>query len=190
MVLQIPEGAIVRSNAESKLTIFEVQNLVTHEECQHLIEAAGGQPLHAARVADAEATEGVLGRTAEGRTAKVTCLENNVVLDSIVQRTAEMLLVDEKCFERAQIVHYCEGDEYRWHYDAFDMECSQKVHTTVRGQRLLTVILYLNDVNNGGETSFKHLELSVKPVEGSALVFENVASKKMKPHRESLHSGK
>ena len=33
------------------------------------------------------------------------------------------------------------------------------------------MLIYLNDVNDGGHTSFPILELSIKPEQGSALVF-------------------
>lgn len=39
------------------------------------------------------------------------------------------------------------------------------------GQRVTTVLVYLNDVHQGGETSFPVLHLSIKPQRGMALVF-------------------
>ena len=39
------------------------------------------------------------------------------------------------------------------------------------GQRTVTVLLYLNDVSQGGQTSFPNLNLHVQPKQGMALVF-------------------
>jgi prolyl 4-hydroxylase len=190
MVLSVPGAEVL---CTSPISILKIENMVSKEECVHLIEAAKRQPLRAARVTaeftDNDASD---GRIAEGRSARVTCLEGDEVLAGVVRRTADMLGVnDPRHFERVQIVHYSEGGQYLWHFDAFDMEAECKQ----QGQRLVTVLLYLNDVGAGGETGFKNVvegggHLSVDPTRGSALVFENVlASKKGVPHRHSLHSG-
>lgn len=39
------------------------------------------------------------------------------------------------------------------------------------GNRLATIIVYLNDVKSGGATCFKDLDLQIKPVKGKALLF-------------------
>jgi prolyl 4-hydroxylase len=39
------------------------------------------------------------------------------------------------------------------------------------GQRTVTVLIYLNHVQLGGETSFPTLQLQIKPVQGMALIF-------------------
>lgn len=41
----------------------------------------------------------------------------------------------------------------------------------IGGQRVVTCICYLNNVDNGGETSFDQLGIDVKPKQGHALVF-------------------
>ncbi|ETO25077.1 hypothetical protein RFI_12067 [Reticulomyxa filosa] len=44
------------------------------------------------------------------------------------------------------------------------------------GPRILTFFIYLNDVEEGGETAFPHLSLSVKPKKGKAILWPNVPS--------------
>ena len=39
------------------------------------------------------------------------------------------------------------------------------------GQRIVTVLVYLNDVARGGATSFPNLKLQIQPRQGMALVF-------------------
>ena len=39
------------------------------------------------------------------------------------------------------------------------------------GQRIVTVLIYLNDVVQGGQTSFPQLGLNMQPKQGRALVF-------------------
>ena len=64
------------------------------------------------------------------------------------------------------------GEFYKPHYDAFDTASSDgRRFAQNGGQRVCTVLVYLNDVENGGETSFSKLGLRVKPRKGTALVF-------------------
>ena len=53
------------------------------------------------------------------------------------------------------------------HEDAFPAALADEN----RFQRHATVLLYLNTVESGGETTFSHLDVSVKPQAGSILVF-------------------
>ncbi len=71
------------------------------------------------------------------------------------------------CFEALQAAEYQQGQHFLEHEDAFPIEIAD----TNRFQRHATVLLYLNDVESGGETKFNHLGLSVKPKAGSVLLF-------------------
>ena len=46
----------------------------------------------------------------------------------------------------------------------------------VRGERLMTFMVYLSDVEAGGHTVFPNLGLSVPPVRGSALFWHTINS--------------
>ena len=52
-----------------------------------------------------------------------------------------------------------------------------------------TALVYLNDVEEGGETKFKNLNIQVKPKKGRIVVFENCYPESNEPHPNSLHSG-
>ena len=47
------------------------------------------------------------------------------------------------------------------------------------GHRLSTVLIYLNDVADGGSTSFTDLNLEVKPATGAAIFWHNVCPSKL-----------
>jgi hypothetical protein len=49
---------------------------------------------------------------------------------------------------------------------------------------------YLNDVEEGGATEFRDLNISVKPKKGSLLVWKNVLPGTTKVHPDSLHAGR
>jgi prolyl 4-hydroxylase len=69
--------------------------------------------------------------------------------------------------EGLQVLHYGPGQEYKAHYDFFGQNSP-----AARNNRISTLIIYLNDVEEGGETVFPLLQLEVKPKRGSALYFE------------------
>lgn len=71
------------------------------------------------------------------------------------------------CFEALQVARYTETQQFMEHQDAFPLMTARKNQF----QRLATVLVYLNDVAEGGTTDFTHLDLSITPKKGMALVF-------------------
>ena len=57
------------------------------------------------------------------------------------------------------------------------------------GQRVVTAIAYLNDVNKGGETSFPNVEKIVSPERGKIVVFHLCKKGTLEPNPNSLHGG-
>jgi len=81
-------------------------------------------------------------------------------------------------FEEPQLVWYQSGQQFSWHYDAIPPSL-----TANGGQRLATLLVYLDDVPSGGCTAFRDLQrggtddsgrplrLEVAPQKGKALLF-------------------
>ena len=75
-------------------------------------------------------------------------------------------------FEPAQITNYKLGQLYAAHFDAFDvtngpgLECA-----ATGGQRVATVLMYLNDCPSGGGTYFPRIDVRVMPKKGKVIVF-------------------
>ena len=62
---------------------------------------------------------------------------------------------------------YLPSQQYYQHFDAFNLdEEDGRRFAANGGQRTVTVLIYLNNVERGGETSFPTLQLQVKPVQG------------------------
>ena len=68
--------------------------------------------------------------------------------------------------EPLQLLRYAPGDEYRAHMDALANEPNQ---------RILTMIVYLSEEFEGGDTHFLRTDLSYKGGTGDALLFRNVS---------------
>ena len=85
------------------------------------------------------------------------------------------------------MIHYVRGQEYKPHCDAYDSSSDHgKANCRRGGNRLVTVLLYLSDVEQGGSTSFTHLGLACPAKKGRVLVFYNMESGKVDPRAPSL----
>jgi prolyl 4-hydroxylase len=101
----------------------------------------------------------------------------------------QMLGIPLEQMEEPQIVRYKTGEEFSWHYD--EVPAAQVANG---GQRLATLLIYLNTVQGGGGTIFRDLKdrdgnpLTMRPVQGSALLFFP-AYANGKPDDRTLHKG-
>ena len=54
---------------------------------------------------------------------------------------------------------------------------------------MVTALIYLNDVEEGGSTKFTKLDLDVSPTTGKLLIFENTLKDSINKHPLSEHAG-
>ncbi|MGL5936512.1 MAG: prolyl hydroxylase family protein [Cetobacterium sp.] len=101
-------------------------------------------------------------------------------------RIADIIGVEVSFLENIQILRYTVGGKYEPHYDFFDLEALPGSFKLLEegGQRVGTVILYLNRPDEGGETIFPLSGVSIFPVEGNLLYFQYPDMDKV-----SLHGG-
>ena len=89
--------------------------------------------------------------------------------------------------EALQILRYIKGGEYRPHLDYFPPYQPGSARLIERsGQRVGTLICYLNDVEAGGATIFPNLGLEVTPALGRAVFFNYTD---YTDYLSSLHGG-
>jgi prolyl 4-hydroxylase len=72
------------------------------------------------------------------------------------------------------------------HHDYIDFHLERS-----QGVRIITVFLYLNDVNDGGGTHFTRLNLTIQPKRGSVVIWPSVYDhdpnmKDPRTHHEAL----
>ncbi|MGG0892219.1 2OG-Fe(II) oxygenase [Cytobacillus horneckiae] len=165
-----------------KPVIIQMENVLTDEECDLLIEWAG-ERLQPSTVIDANsgAEKAAAGRTSKGMYFN---LRENQVISRIEKRIAEITSYPVENGEGLQVLKYKVGEEYKAHFDFFP---EKKVNQTKGGQRVATMLLYLNNVESGGETIFPKTNLSVVPKKGSA-VFFHYGNSLGEVDRMSLHS--
>ncbi|MEQ1806961.1 MAG: 2OG-Fe(II) oxygenase [Burkholderiaceae bacterium] len=89
--------------------------------------------------------------------------------------------------EGLQILRYRPGAEYKPHYDYFDPAKSGTASILTRGgQRVASLVCYLNTPAKGGATVFPDVHLDVAPCKGNAVFF---SYDRAHPMTRSLHGG-
>jgi prolyl 4-hydroxylase len=74
--------------------------------------------------------------------------------------------------EGLQVLHYLPGQQYEPHYDWFDPEQPGFPAITAKGgQRIASLVMYLNTPDGGGGTAFPEIGLTVTALRGSAVYF-------------------
>jgi prolyl 4-hydroxylase len=105
----------------------------------------------------------------------------------IEQRIADLLQWPVDHGEGLQILRYRPGAEYRPHHDYFDPVHPGTERILQRGgQRLASLVMYLNTPEGGGATTFPDVGLEVWPVRGNAVFF---SYDRPHPDTRTLHGG-
>ena len=112
----------------------------------------------------------------------------DAVIEELSLRLAEVAGNGLEYAESLQVVHYASGEEYSPHYDAWDKSTERGRRCMARGgQRMLTCLLYLNDVEHGGGTSFPNLDMEIRARKGRMVLFHNCHPGSTVCHPDSLH---
>ncbi|MCX8113623.1 MAG: 2OG-Fe(II) oxygenase [Burkholderiaceae bacterium] len=161
--------------------------LLSDDECDELI-ALSRRKLTRSSVVNAET--GTYDVHPD-RTSSGTHFERgeNELVRRIENRIAELVSCPVERGEPIQILHYRPGAEYKPHFDFFDPSYpgNEKV-LAMGGQRVATLVMYLNDVIAGGSTVFPEIGLDVLPRKGNAVYFA-YTTEDGQLDRRTLHGG-
>ena len=146
-----------------------LENILSPAECDELIALAQPRLKRALTVASDGSHQVDQRRTSEG----MFFTPNEFPLvGRIEQRLATLLDIPAGHGEGLQILHYLPGQEYEPHFDWFDPEqAGYDAVTSVGGQRVASVVMYLNTPQLGGGTAFPELGLTVTARRGTAVYF-------------------
>ena len=146
-----------------------LENLLDEAECAELIELARPRLARALTVDDDGKQQVDQRRTSEGMFFSIGELP---LVARIEQRLAGLLGLPVVHGEGLQILHYRPGQEYEPHFDWFDPALpGYDAITRSGGQRIASVVIYLNTPELGGGTAFPELGLTVTARRGSAVYF-------------------
>lgn len=144
--------------------------------CAHLIAVATPK-LVPARVNDAGGRGLKLDPMRTNTAAVFSLIETDVVMQLIRARIARAAGVSPGALEPPEVLHYEIGQTYRPHVDFFHPRLPTFAEEMrVKGQRIKTCLVYLNEDLEGGETEFPKLNIKFRGRAGEALVFDNVSA--------------
>ncbi|WP_257155391.1 prolyl hydroxylase family protein [Bacillus cereus] len=161
--------------------IMYQEQIATPEECQSIINLAQKsiQPAQA------------YGHTGE-RTSDFTWLahHSDSIVHQISERISNLIALPLPYAEPLQVASYPVGGKFSAHLDCYNTHTEYgKNKVQEGGQRHKTAILYLNTVTSGGETFFPSLNVTISPIQGNLLLFDNCTQGTNAPNHLSLHEG-
>jgi prolyl 4-hydroxylase len=177
------EVQIVMAMRHPRVVVFG--GLLSEDECDELVA------LSRARLARSETVDNATGgsevnasRTSEGMFFQ---RGENALCERIERRIGQLVNWPVENGEGLQILRYAPGAEYRPHHDYFDP--AQPGSPTILkrgGQRVATLVMYLNAPTKGGGTTFPDVQLEVAPIKGHAVFF---SYDRPHPMTRTLHGG-
>ena len=148
-----------------------VDELLSEQECDKLIQLARGK-LRRSEIVDPSTGRLEISGVRRSEGTHFGYGENAIVA-RLEARVAALTGLPVAHGEPLQLLHYPAGGEYLAHHDFFDPSFDgSAVQLAHGGQRVATVVMYLHEPDEGGDTWFPELELSVRPRRGSAVYFE------------------
>jgi prolyl 4-hydroxylase len=147
---------------------YTLHNFLNSEECDQVTELIKKKLHPSAIVADGELDESY--RTS--RTCDLGELSDPLMAD-IDRRICASLGIHPSYSEITQGQYYRPGEEFKAHTDFFEGQTFEE-HARERGQRTFTFMVYLNDVESGGETEFINLKQKIKPKKGTAIIWNSL----------------
>jgi len=160
-------------------------NLLSDEECDALVADAAPRMKRSLTVAIKTGGEEVnADRTSDGM---FFARGETPVVQTLERRIAQLVSWPIANGEGLQVLHYRAGAEYKPHYDYFDpSEPGTPTILKRGGQRVATLVIYLNEPARGGGTVFPDINLTVAPKRGNAVFF---SYDRPHPATRTLHGG-
>ncbi|XP_026850731.1 prolyl 4-hydroxylase subunit alpha-2 [Drosophila persimilis] len=111
-------------------------------------------------------------------------VSGRAVIQRILRRIHELtgLIMNDR--QDMQLIKYGYGGHYDIHFDYFN---TSSPITKARGDRMATVLFYLNDVKHGGSTAFTDLQLKVPSERGKVLFWYNMRGETHDLDSRTLH---
>ncbi|KAG8375980.1 hypothetical protein BUALT_Bualt09G0015500 [Buddleja alternifolia] len=180
-----------------KLQIAILKHVGSPEECDYL-RATAKPRLQVSTVVDAKTGKGIASKVRTSSGMFLSAEERKYpMIQEIEKRISVYSQVPVENGERIQVLRYEKNQFYRPHHDYF----SDTFNVKFGGQRVATMLIYLSDNVEGGETYFPKAGsgecscggkmvrgLCVKPLKGDAVLFWSMGLDGQ-PDPNSLHGG-
>lgn len=161
---------------------FVIQDVLTREQCDKIIEYSRS------RLDDSRIMSGKDTRVRNSKQCWIP--KNSPMVKGLFDWASGVFKIPVENAEDLQVVRYRPGEYFKEHHDACcddNKDCQQFIDRS--GQRILTILIYLNDQFTDGETYFPNLGIKTKVKPGSAIIFFPTAKNTNQCHPKALHAG-
>ena len=163
-----------------------LQSFISKDICHQIIELAKHKGLETSLIGNHTVNSKI-------RSSYTCWLNPNIypIIHTIYEYTTKTLKLSNVVYEDLQIVKYEPNGHYKEHYDQCETiyEFCKKDIERFKGPRIMTLLIYLNDTYDNGETFFPYLNVKYKGKCGDSLLFHNLDKNKQYIHPYSLHQG-
>lgn len=161
---------------------FILQHFITPKQCKDIIQYSSD------KLIDSEVVGGKYENIRNSKQCWIS--KNDSLVKSMFDKISNMFNIPLENAEDLQVVRYLPNQYFNEHHDSC-CDNNDKCHVFIKngGQRKLTVLIYLNNEFEGGNTYFKNLNLKFKPPTGYAIIFFPLANGTNKCHPLALHAG-
>ncbi len=176
---RLPPGNAIRAVDRTVSVVMRVERpviavlegVLTHAECDELTARCAERLQRSTTVDPVHGTHEVIPtRSSDGTFFPVNA---DAFIARLDRRIAALMNWPLERGEGLQILRYRRGGQYTPHFDFFPpAEPGSAAALATGGQRVASLVMYLNDVEDGGGTVFPELGLTVLPKKGSAVYFE------------------
>jgi prolyl 4-hydroxylase len=166
------------------LEIFTIPDFLTDKECDYLCELIESNNTRSS-VAGGNSSHSTYHNGRTSNTSNLDKLDKKT--DKINHKIYSEIGISEDYAEPTQGQIYQIGQEFAHHNDYFD-DANYINHCLSSGQRTWTFMIYLNDVEEGGETDFPKINKRFTPQKRMAVVWRN-SNGKGTENSASHHSG-
>ncbi|QET05921.1 2-oxoglutarate-dependent dioxygenase [Cupriavidus pauculus] len=170
-----------------KPLIAVLEGVLSGDECEALVAMARPRLTPSTTVDPSTGFDMVSGnRTSEGMFFR---LEENPLVARIDRRISALMGMPVENGEGLQVLRYAEGARSAPHFDfLMPSNAANQASIARSGQRVSTLVIYLNDVAGGGDTVFPEVGFGVVPRRGNAVYFEYCDARNQLDAR-TLHAG-
>jgi hypothetical protein len=167
--------------------VFEIENFLSDEECDSIIKLAKHKGLIQSTIINDHGKNIIDLNTRKSHQSWLEDSDNDIIKRlSIAVSKITNIPVEHQ--EHLQVVSYEPSNYYKPHFDASYHPKILPIMNCGFGPRLYTLIIYLNNDFEGGETEFPKIGLKIKPEKGKAILFQNIDDNfDLIP--ESMHGG-
>lgn len=157
--------------------IKSFDNFLSENDCHEIISAAKTK-LVPGQVIDKQGQSLIDQTYRNADTSYFDKIASAELTNLVYDKVSKLINIDKSRFEDLTITHYSTGQHFKLHQDYFvEIDDPDHIATTAKrcsngGNRVSTVIIYLNDVVQGGETYFPWVDCIVNPEQGKLVQFD------------------